>query len=471
MHTLQAIPKHESRERGIHAQRQSGSIKHLLTLSLSRVTTLALVFAVLFNAIVSFDAHAQNDRATRPRRATDSPAPTGKGASNQPQQSDNNTPRTNDQPSQENTRRASGASNATGNATDIEDDDEVVRVETELVTVPVTVTNRAGQFITNLSRDNFTVYEDGKPQVVSDFARTEQPFEVALLLDTSGSTRNDLQLIRRAATAFIEGLRAGDRVSVLGFNTAGNEDAKLATVEIKTALTDDRRQLARAIETIGASNGTPFYDSLNEVASKVFRDEPRAETLRGGVDAIRRRAVVALTDGVDSTSNAEFAEARAKLLRQGIVCYFVQLNTEEFVEERLLRDCNDAGTVRLSRTQLARYRRIFAPFTDAGDYADFCRLGTFARMEISRTLYKLAAQEMTELARSSGGRVFPVADLRDASRAFGQVAQEIGTQYNLGYYSTNKTKDGRFRRIRVELRRADKQAQVRAREGYYAKGN
>lgn len=433
--------------------------------------SLALVFVVLISAIVSFDTRAQNDRATRPRRTTDSPAPTGKGASTQSQQNGSNTPRANDQPSQGNSQPGNGTSDRTGNAAPIEDDDEVVRVETELVTVPVTVTNRAGQFITNLLRDNFTVYEDGKPQNVSDFARTEQPFEVALLLDTSGSTRNDLQLIRRAANAFIEGLRAGDRVSVLGFNTAEDGDRKLATVEIKTQLTDDRRALARAIETIGASNGTPFYDSLNEVASKVFRDQQRTETVRGGVDAIRRRAVVALTDGVDSTSDAEFAEARAKLLRQGIVCYFVQLNTEEFVEERLLRDCNDAGTVRLSRTQLARYRRIFAPFTDAGDYANFCRLGTFERMEISRTLYKLAVQEMTELARSSGGRVFPVADLRDVSRAFGQVAQEIGTQYNLGYYSTNKTKDGRFRRIRVELKRADRQAQVRAREGYYARQN
>ncbi len=88
-------------------------------------------------------------------------------------------------------------------------------------------------------------------------------------------------------------------------------------------------------------------------------------------------------------------------------------------------------------------------------------------MHISRTLYQLARQEMNELARASGGKTFPVAELRDARRAFQQVAEEIGTQYSLGYYSNNKTRDGGFRTIRVQVR-GIKDAQVRAREGYQA---
>jgi VWFA-related protein len=130
-------------------------------------------------------------------------------------------------------------------------------------------------------------------------------------------------------------------------------------------------------------------------------------------------------------------------------------------------DCEDDGALRLSRTQLDRYRRVIAPRADAADFANFCRMGQFERMHISRTLYQLARQEMNQLARDSGGKGFPVADLRDARRAFRQVAEEIGTQYSLGYYSTNAARDGGFRTIKVQVRGV-RDAQVRAREGYQA---
>jgi VWFA-related protein len=151
-----------------------------------------------------------------------------------------------------------------------------------------------------------------------------------------------------------------------------------------------------------------------------------------------------------------------------LTCYFIQVNTEDYVEERLMRDCNDFGTLRLSRTQLQRYRKIFVPRAPAGDYESFCQLGPFERMQISRDLYNLARAEMSDLARSSGGKAFIAADLRDARAAFAQVANEIGTQYSLGYYPTNKARDGGFRTIRVELKGVARGAQIRAREGYYA---
>ncbi len=94
-------------------------------------------------------------------------------------------------------------------------------------------------------------------------------------------------------------------------------------------------------------------------------------------------------------------------------------------------------------------------------------MGQFERMDISRRLYQLARKEMDDLARDTGGKTFPAADLRDARGAFRQVAEEIGTQYSLGYYPTNKARDGSFRAIRVQVRGV-KDAQVRAREGYQA---
>jgi VWFA-related protein len=158
---------------------------------------------------------------------------------------------------------------------------------------------------------------------------------------------------------------------------------------------------------------------------------------------------------------------RTKLARVGVASYFVQLNTEDYVEDRLLKDCQDDGRLALSAKQLERFRRLFVPSAEKEDYQDFCRLGQFERMDISRRLYNLARQEMSDLAKRSGGRNFAAATLREASAAFAQVAKEIGTQYSLGYYPSNKTRDGRYRQIKVEVRGV-KDASVRAREGYYA---
>jgi Ca-activated chloride channel family protein len=339
-------------------------------------------------------------------------------------------------------------------------EDDVVHVETQLVPVPVVVRDRTGRPVMNLRAENFAIYEDNQPQRVATFATADAPFEVALLLDTSGSTRADVALIRRAANAFIEALRPGDRVAILSFNTSEEGKEKLATVEVQSYLTDDRDALRTAIENIGASSGTPYYDALERVAKDIFRDPPKAE-LRG------RRALVALTDGVDSTSDAEFADAREQLVKAGVLAYFVQVNTEDYVEDRLLRDCQDDGRLALSRVQLERYRRIYNPRAEAADYASFCQLGSFERMEISRSLYQLARQEMSQLARDTGGKTFDAIDLRAARQAFDEVAAEIGKQYSLGYYSTNKARDGRFRQIRVEVRGVQG-AQVSAREGYQA---
>jgi len=357
---------------------------------------------------------------------------------------------------------AQPAKGAPADATvDVIDEGDVVRVDTQLVSVPAVVLNSEGRPLPGLNMENFQLFENGKEQKIANFATTETPFEIALLLDTSGSTRADVALIRHAANAFVEALRPGDRVAIVGFNTARRDGSTLATPEVLSKLTGDRRELRQAIERLGSSNGTPFYDGLSRIADEIFFDAPREE-MRG------RRALVALTDGVDSASDAEFQNVRLKLVRGGVASYFVQVNTEDFVEERLLRDCGDEGAVVLSRKQLERYRRNFFPRARREDFVDFCDMGSFERMKISRDLYNLARREMNDMAKATGGNNFLAATLQDARAAFARVANEIGTQYSLGYYPANKARDGSFRAIRVAVKGVPAQAQVRAREGYYA---
>jgi VWFA-related protein len=396
-----------------------------------------LVCAVLSLALcvaATSTAHQdQTNQQQRPRKVGAKPSPTSTPPTNQPQ------------------------TNSSGEEVD---EGDVVRVETQLVSVPAVVTDRSGRPLSGLKAENFVVLEDGKPQRVANFATTEAPFEIALLLDTSGSTRDELGLVRDAANAFISALRPGDRVGILAFKNASRNGSVMATVEVLSGLTNDRMSLRAAIERLGTSNGTPFYDGLARAADQVFRDPPR-ETVRG------RRAVVALTDGVDSSSDSGYDDARAKLARAGVASYFIQVSTEDYVEDRLLKDCQDDGRLTLSAKQLERFRQLFVPQAQKEDYQDFCRMGQFERMDISRQLYNLARREMGEMARTSGGKAFAAGNLQEARAAFAQVANEIGTQYSLGYYPSNKTRDGHFRQIKVEMRGV-KDANVRAREGYFA---
>jgi len=349
----------------------------------------------------------------------------------------------------------------TSPASDEVDEGDVVRVETQLVSVPAVVTDSSGRPLSGLKPENFRLVEDGQAQTITNFGTTDTPFEIALLLDTSGSTRDDVALIRAAANSFIEALRPGDRVGVIAFNQAQTVSAPIATVEVLSPLTDDRESLRSAIENLGASQGTPYYDGLEKVADSIFR-EPAKDDVRG------RRAVVALTDGVDSSSNSDFATARMKLSRAGIACYFIQVNTEDFVEDRLMKDCQDDGQLALSQRQIQRYRELFFPKAKAETFDSFCQMGPFERMSISRALYNLARKEMNDLARASGGRSFEAATLADARAAFARVAADIGTLYSLGYYPTNKARDGKFRSIKLEVRGLKDKAQIRARDGYYA---
>ena len=342
------------------------------------------------------------------------------------------------------------------------DKDDVIRVETQLVDVPIAVAAANGTPIRGLKATNFVIYEDGKKQDVVDFSTTTAPFEVALLLDTSGSTRGDLILIQRAAQDFVASLRPGDRVAILAYNTAREGGQAFATTEVLAKLTDDRAALRSAIEKVKTSNGTPYYDSLLEVAGKVFSQRP-AEEFRG------RRALVALTDGVDSTSSANFTTAKEELEQIGLISYFIKVDTRDFFEKDLLGDCQSA--IRFSAAQLKRYYQSFGAKGKENQTLNFCQLGDFERLAISKKLYEMADNEMTDLSKASGGKVFPVDDLNQARNAFRSVADEIGTKYTLGYYPSNDKRDGTYRQIKIEIKGLPPGTLVRSRDGYKAPSN
>src|SRR5688572_1309892 len=398
------------------------------------LTTLAVIFPGWFSQSIQHAQQATDQQKQRPRRVTDPNEPPLLWKLKKP-----------DTPA----------------AGDEIDEGDVVRLDTRLVSVTADMTDSTSRPLSDLRAENIRLIEDGQVQTISNFGTAETPFEIALLLDTSGSTRDDVALIRSAANSFIQALRPGDRVGVVAFNTARTVAEPVATVEVLTQLTSDRDALKSAIENLGASNGTPYYDALERVADSIFRNPPSDE-LRG------RRAVVALTDGVDSASNSDFSTAKMKLARAGIACYFIQVNTEDFVEDRLMKDCQDDGQLTLSQRQIERYRQIFVPAAKAENFNSFCQMGPFERMSISRGLYNLARREMNDLAKGSGGRSFVAATLADARAAFARVAADIGTFYSIGYYPTNKTRDGKYRAIKLEVRGVKDKTQIRARDGYYA---
>jgi len=339
------------------------------------------------------------------------------------------------------------------------DKDEVIRVDTQLVEVPVAVVSSNGTPVRGLKASNFVITEDGKPQQIEEFSTFTEPFEVALLLDTSGSTRADLRLIQNAAQYFVASLRPGDRVAIIAFNTLRKDNQAFAVDELISPLTDDRRALRTAIDNISTSNGTPYYDSLLRVVGEVFRDLP-AEKYRG------RRALVALTDGVDSTSVSDFPEVKDAFDAAGIISFLIQIDTRGSFEEGLLGDCKLA--TKFSSAQIRRYYRGISSKPSMERTLDFCQLGDFERLAISKRLYEIADTEMNDLAKRSGGKVFPAGDLSDVRNAFKEVADEIGTKYSIGYYSSNEKRDGTYRKIAVTLKGLPAGSKVRAREGYTA---
>lgn len=313
-----------------------------------------------------------------------------------------------------------------------DDQSGTIRVDTDLVLVDVKVIDRGdGRTVTGLRVDEFNVYEDGKRQQIALFSAADVPLSLALVIDTSGSTAGEMGLIRKAARRFLDELRPKDRVAVVAFSQE---------IELLSDLTSDRRKLERALEDLKPGSGTAFYDALVVTVEDVLK---RAEG---------RKAVVMMTDGVDSIGHFTYKQIMTEVERSQAPLYFLELDTAAFTEERLLLDCNEDRHFRLSRKQLRKYGERFDPNALWWLSQDYCRLARDQKQLISRRLYEIAHQELSEIADRTGGHAYPVKGLKELGNIYTLIAAELRTQYSIGYYPSNEKHDGKWRSLRVEVK-------------------
>jgi len=324
-----------------------------------------------------------------------------------------------------------------------------IRFNTDLVTVDAIVTDRNGDRITAALRpSDFTIYEDGVRQTINSFSATDAPFNLVLLIDTSGSASHEVELMRRAALRFLDELRPRDRVAVIQFSKE---------VELLKDLSSDRAEIEEALRLLKPGTGTSFYDSLKLAIDEVFK----------GVEG--RKAVVALTDGVDSFGYTTFNQILTEVESSNILTYFLELDTEEFTQAGMTRDCSDERHFEFSRKQFKKYLTEYGKDGKGAVMSEnqpHCMLSQLERMQINRRLYESARRELREMADKTGGRVYPVKDLKQLEPAYSQIAAELRTYYSMSYYPTNEKHNGKLRTLRVKVNRPGLVAKTRP--GYRA---
>jgi Ca-activated chloride channel family protein len=275
----------------------------------------------------------------------------------------------------------------------------------DMVPLTVTVTDRAGKHVTGLTGEDFTVLEDGVEQPLSFFASERVPVDVALVLDTSGSMRSDLPLVQSAASGLIRGLRAPDRGTIVEVKGAAG---------VPQPFTSDLAQIERALRSLATSGETALYDGLY-VVLREFERERRAS------NQIRRQVLVLLSDGVDSASRLSFDDVMDLAQRAGVNIYVITF-------------------------------RGGVPVMPRADPE-----GSLLR----------AKYAMGTVARESGGRAFFPKGARELPAIYGAIAQELASQYELGYMPSRPGGDGAFRRVSVRVPPRIN-ALARTRAGYYA---
>jgi Ca-activated chloride channel homolog len=303
-------------------------------------------------------------------------------------------------------------------------DEEPIKLGTTLVQVPVTVSLPGGRYVTDLSQSDFSIFEDGVKQRIEFFGSVEEPFSVALLLDSSGSTAAQVDQIKSAALAFVHSMRTRDRAMVISFNDS---------VEVQCDLTGDRETLERAVASVAPGEFTQVYEAVYTAVWEKLQD------IEG------RKAVILFSDGIDTASSEIAAEDTldAVIESEDIVIYPIRYSTRADVEARMeprIRSSLSAKGNDVVLNELARAQR-----------------------EIDRT-YRKADEYLNQLAEMSGGIVERADTLQDLKSAFTRIADELRRQYLLGYYPTNREKDARDRKITVDVSRAG--VKVRARPAY-----
>ncbi|MDQ2746097.1 MAG: VWA domain-containing protein [Acidobacteriota bacterium] len=307
-----------------------------------------------------------------------------------------------------------------------DDGEDVLKIETNLVTIPVSVFDRNGLYIPNLRRTDFKIFDNGAEQEIAYFGTSDKPFTVVLLIDTSPSTAYKIEEIQQAATAFVDQLKPQDSVMVIEFD---------GSVHVLAEATNDRQAIYKGIKRADFGSGTSLYDAVD------FSLNKRLNKIEG------RKAIVLFTDGVDTASR----KARY---------------------ETTINDAEEADTLIFP----IYYNTFFNnPLGGGGNFPNvnggiIFGGGGNRGNGTSSAEYALGRKYLEDLADATGGRVFrPEATPGGLTTAFEGIAEELRRQYNIGFYPSDEVSIGQKRQIKVRVNRP--QIIVRARESYTVGAN
>ena len=300
---------------------------------------------------------------------------------------------------------------------------DVISVNTTEVMIPVTVRDPSGRLVSDLTRNDFRVFEDGTQQPLSDLALRQVPVDVALMVDSSSSVASNLEDFRVAAEGFAARLATDDRISLIKFDDK---------VELLLDWTKSRFQLHRALNRVEAGMFTRFNDALLLAARDQFAAAAKS-----------RRAVIVLTDGIDHGSSSSSLETALQSLLQAQVTVYVVSNTQITRAEKL--------------TQL--------------DVLTNSSAARFNQLEIEGLRERIRALDQSEdnlaqLTAATGGRLFKPLTFAALESTYAEVADELRHQYAIYYTPLNKNRNGAFRRVKVETSNPEYRSQTRV--GYFA---
>lgn len=300
------------------------------------------------------------------------------------------------------------------------EDEEVIKIETNLVTTPVSVLDRNGRFIAGLRKRDFTIFDNDVQQTIAHFQSEETPFLLMLMIDISPSTQYKIEEIQFAAITFINQLRPNDKVMVAAFDNR----IRMLTEEP----TSDKQKLYAAVYGTRFGSGTSIYDVVSLVTDMDMIKFPG------------RKAVVMFTDGVDTTSRqSTFESSLADAEEVDALFYTIRYNTIRWsgqqnmgVDPALLAQLPPAVRELIARNAAvgSQYRRGMSPAE-----------------------YELGRRYLSSLAETSGGRMFEAENTKNLEEAFAGVAEELRRQYSIGYYPEASTTPGERRSIRIKVAR------------------
>jgi len=305
---------------------------------------------------------------------------------------------------------------------------DVIRFDTALVTVPVTVLDRNGRYVPQLRREQFRLFENGEEQKIAYFATTDSPFSVVLLIDTSGSTQFRLDDIQNAAINFVDKLKPTDSVMVMSFDDR---------IKVECKATTDRNVITKAIRHTRTGGGTRLYDAVEDILKK------QLATISG------RKAVVLFTDGVDTTSYRASYDTTMRLAEESDApIYSVDYDTSGL----------GTGNINAPGGLPGGRGGIFGIPIPVPGIPGTTTGGT------NPGDYRRAMAYLKALSNTTGGRFYSGDSLFGIAQAFSWIAEELGRQYSLGYYPAKTGKDGERRQIKVKTTEGD--LVVKARDSY-----